>query len=69
MTAGKPSGDSGQTDPNDVNPLAHKIAPLGRLGTEAEMAQSILLLISNGYVNGSVLIVDGGRKIDRKLSN
>ena len=41
---------------------AAKSVPLGRFGTKTEIADSVLYLASNAatYVNGTVLVVDGG---------
>ena len=33
---------------------------LGRAGTDKEMAQAVLFLAKNRYVNGEILAVDGG---------
>jgi 3-oxoacyl-[acyl-carrier protein] reductase len=37
--------------------------PLGRLGQAEEVAQAVLALVTNGYINGTVLEVDGGLRI------
>lgn len=34
--------------------------PAGRAGSDEEMAQAIIFLTKNKYVNGEVLAVDGG---------
>ena len=34
--------------------------PMGRAGADEEMAQAVLLLTKNAYVNGEILAVDGG---------
>lgn len=34
--------------------------PMERAGSDEEMAQAILFLTKNSYVNGEVLAVDGG---------
>jgi 3-oxoacyl-[acyl-carrier protein] reductase len=39
--------------------ITNKIA-LKRFGTTEEIAQAVLFLLENGYVNGTVLQVDGG---------
>lgn len=35
-------------------------APLGRVGTPDDIADAVLALITNGYVTGEVMVVDGG---------
>lgn len=37
--------------------------PLGRLGQAEEVAQAVLALVTNGFINGTVLEVDGGLRI------
>ena len=34
--------------------------PMGRAGSDAEMAMAVLFLARNAYVNGEILAVDGG---------
>lgn len=34
--------------------------PMGRAGSDQEMAQAVLFLTKNAYVNGEILAVDGG---------
>ena len=34
--------------------------PVGRAGADEEMAQAVLFLTKNAYVNGEILAVDGG---------
>jgi len=34
--------------------------PMGRAGSDAEMAMAVLFLAKNAYVNGEILAVDGG---------
>lgn len=48
---------------NAVIPLDHKVVPLGRMGTESDMAGQILYLASQAgaYLNGNIIVVDGGR--------
>lgn len=40
-----------------------KMVPMNRLGTAEEVAEAILFFLSNDYVTGQVLCVDGGRGI------
>ena len=59
--------------PSEMNPsgvqkkaedtVAPSAVPLRRFGTEEEMAGVVMFLVgpSGGYVNGEVLVVDGGR--------
>ncbi|HEY2530023.1 MAG TPA: SDR family oxidoreductase [Xanthobacteraceae bacterium] len=34
--------------------------PLGRAGVGAEIAQAVMLLVSNGYMTGQTIAVNGG---------
>ena len=38
--------------------------PLGRLGTEADIASAVFYLSKNKYITGQVLRVDGGRSLN-----
>lgn len=40
-----------------------KKTPLGRIGTPGDVANAVVFLAENEYVNGTVLVVDGGRSI------
>ena len=57
---------TGATDAGQKSQLAeHEIkakgyVPAGRAGRDEEMAQAVLFLTRNAYVNGEVLAVDGG---------
>jgi NAD(P)-dependent dehydrogenase (short-subunit alcohol dehydrogenase family) len=42
---------------------AARMLPGGRVGRPAEIAEAILLLLCNGYMNGEVLHVDGGGRL------
>lgn len=37
--------------------------PLGRLGTPTDVASAVIFLLENDFINGFVLVVDGGRSI------
>jgi NAD(P)-dependent dehydrogenase (short-subunit alcohol dehydrogenase family) len=37
-----------------------KALPVGRVGTAEDIAKAVLYLLTNGYVTGTVLVVDGG---------
>lgn len=56
MTGGGKS-DKGKTDPEHVK--GHE-NPAGRVGSEEEYAQLVLLLATNGFMTGQVVAVDGG---------
>ncbi|PWN89253.1 NAD(P)-binding protein [Acaromyces ingoldii] len=56
MTSKKPS-NAGVSSPDDLVGFAN---PAGRTGTEAEMANAVLLFSTNTFVNGQTLAVDGG---------
>ncbi len=47
----------------DVINVDEKIVPLGRMGTENDIAGQILYLASRAgaYLNGATIVVDGGR--------
>ena len=38
--------------------------PLGRLGTEADIASAVYYLSKNKYITGQILRVDGGRSLN-----
>lgn len=40
-----------------------KKTPLGRIGTPSDVANSVVFLVENDFINGIVLTVDGGRSI------
>ncbi|KAJ4293919.1 hypothetical protein N0V88_005433 [Collariella sp. IMI 366227] len=48
---------------NSVIPIDRSAVPLGRMGTESDMAGQILYLASRAgaYLNGNTVVVDGGR--------
>lgn len=56
MTSGGKS-DKGKTNPNDVT--GHN-NPAGRVGSESEYAQLVLLLAANQFITGQIVAVDGG---------
>ena len=41
---------------------AAEVLPGGRIGSASEVGAAILFLLSNGYVNGEVLHIDGGHR-------
>ncbi|WP_197495747.1 SDR family oxidoreductase [Acidihalobacter yilgarnensis] len=42
---------------------ATKSLPVGRVGTPEEVADAIIFLLTNGYMNGEVLHIDGGGRL------
>lgn len=42
---------------------AAEALPVGRVGTPEEVADAILFLLGNGYMNGEVLHIDGGGRL------
>lgn len=42
---------------------AAKMLPVGRVGTADDVAQTVLHVMANGYISGSILDVDGGRTL------
>lgn len=42
---------------------AAQTLPVGRVGTPEEVADAILFLLGNGYMNGEVLHIDGGGRL------
>jgi citronellol/citronellal dehydrogenase len=49
--------------PPELLEAGRRITPLKRLGTEAEVADAILFLLSQGFVTGATLYVDGGARL------
>jgi hypothetical protein len=39
------------------------VLPAGRVGTADDLAEAIWLLLTNGFVTGAVLPVDGGHRL------
>jgi NAD(P)-dependent dehydrogenase (short-subunit alcohol dehydrogenase family) len=52
-----------QTDGKAVLEAISARLPVGRLGTTEETAQAILFLATNGFANGVILTLDGGKSI------
>ena len=40
-----------------------KLTALGRWGSPRDIANAVYFLLDNDFINGSVLVVDGGRSI------
>jgi len=59
MTA-KESGEDMKSELPDEKVQEKGHVPMQRGGHDEEMAQAVLLLTKNRYVNGEVLAVDGG---------
>jgi len=49
--------------PAEVLELGRKATPLKRLGTETEVAESIVYLLSAAFVTGATLCIDGGARL------
>jgi citronellol/citronellal dehydrogenase len=49
--------------PPELLEAGRRITPLKRLGTEDEVADAILFLLSQGFVTGATLYVDGGARL------
>ncbi|KAK2596716.1 hypothetical protein QQS21_006231 [Conoideocrella luteorostrata] len=62
MTADFPFMKS-PTDPRQEGSIEKTLVPLQRIGAEQDMGGAVLFLLSRagGYVNGNVLVTDGGR--------
>ena len=56
-----PDGEQGM-DPGVQQEILDKI-PLQRRGEPHNIADAILFLVSNDYVNGQVIAIDGGRQL------
>lgn len=56
-------GVTADKDPREEGSIDSAVVPLGRMGTEEDMAGAILYLTSaaGSYVDGNVLVTDGGR--------
>jgi NAD(P)-dependent dehydrogenase (short-subunit alcohol dehydrogenase family) len=59
MTA-KESDENQKSDLPDEKIQEKGHVPHGRAGSDAEMAQAVIFLTTNSYVNGQILAVDGG---------
>ncbi|MEU4714096.1 SDR family oxidoreductase [Micromonospora purpureochromogenes] len=62
VNAVAPGWIGGVMDTDEVFNLSRRITPLGRLGTPEEVANVVDFLLSDrsSFVNGSVIVVDGG---------
>ena len=62
VNAVAPGWIGGVMDTDEVFNLSRKITPLGRLGAAEEVAGVVAFLLSNdaGFINGTVVTVDGG---------
>jgi 3-oxoacyl-[acyl-carrier protein] reductase len=50
-----------ETDMTSVNPKARAdLIPVGRMGTSAETAEIVVMLVRNGYITGQTINVNGG---------
>ena len=59
MSTGDSGSDQKSSMPQEkIDQKGH--VPAGRAGTDEEMAQAVLFLAKNTYVNGEILAVDGG---------
>lgn len=47
-------------DWDEMHRLVEARAPLGRSGTPDDVARAVTALVTNGYVTGEVIVVDGG---------
>jgi NAD(P)-dependent dehydrogenase (short-subunit alcohol dehydrogenase family) len=63
MAAGIVQAAGGSMVGGGLIPMDKSKVPLGRLGDETDMAGQILYLASRAgaYLNGNVIVVDGGR--------
>jgi pteridine reductase len=60
-----PEGNATMSEQTKADTLAR--IPLGRLGTEADIAQLATLLITRpGYMTGEIIAVDGGQKLSTR---
>ena len=57
------AGGSSEGGNLDYIPLDTSVVPLGRMGNSEDMSGAILYMASKagGYLNGNVLLLDGGR--------
>jgi NAD(P)-dependent dehydrogenase (short-subunit alcohol dehydrogenase family) len=54
---------SEQPDPTETLEAITARLPVGRMGTAEETANAVLFLAQNGFANGSVLTLDGGKSL------
>ena len=54
------SDENQKSDLSDEKIQEKGHVPHGRAGSDAEMAQAVIFLTKNSYVNGQILTVDGG---------
>lgn len=59
MTTGSSDQDQKSQMPQEqIDEKGH--VPMGRAGSDEEMAQGIIFLAKNKYVNGEIVAIDGG---------
>jgi NAD(P)-dependent dehydrogenase (short-subunit alcohol dehydrogenase family) len=63
MTA-KESGEDNKSELPDEKIQEKGHVPLGRAGSDAEMAMGVLFLMGNRYVNGEIVAIDGGALLE-----
>ncbi|MGH2413742.1 MAG: SDR family oxidoreductase, partial [Microcystaceae cyanobacterium] len=45
-----------------IRSVSEKI-PVKRIGTPEEVAEAVIMLMNNGFINGEVLHIDGGERL------
>lgn len=59
MTTGESDENQKSQIPQEkIDSKAH--VPMGRAGSDEEMAQGIIFLEKNKYINGEIIAIDGG---------
>ena len=62
MTKESDRGNKSEMPQEKIDNYGH--VPMGRAGSDEEMAQGVLFLTKNKYVNGEIISIDGGALLE-----